>query len=308
MSASISVIIPTFGRPEFLERAVQSARVQTLAPREIVVVDDNDPESRARLETRELLAAIRSSAAPAVPVRYVELPRNSGGAVARNEGVAASRGDLLAFLDDDDWWLAGKLAAQVQVLQTAPTSLGLVYTGRRIVDAAGRLKRIRVPEHRGHIALALLHSNVIGTTSSALVPRAVFDAVGGFDPALPARQDLDLWVRIATGWDIDFVAEALTVQTEHASGRVSRRFDAKSRGLELFLRKHHDAIRRVPGARAYNLFVLGRFYLKRGYALRGRLHLFRSFLFRPSRAALRLLLLGTPRPAHDDYETTAESD
>jgi glycosyltransferase involved in cell wall biosynthesis len=307
-SHRISVIIPTYGRPELLERAVRSAAEQTLPPAEIVIVDDNEPGSPARAETAELVAAMERSLGGRVPVRYTELAKNSGGAAARNAGVASSSGDLLAFLDDDDWWLPGKLEAQVSFFADTGTSPALVYTGRRIVDAAGELKRLRIPEHRGRMEDVLLRSNVIGTTSCALLPRTVFDEVGGFDPSLPARQDLDLWVRVARGRDIDFAADPLTVQTEHESGRVSRRFDAKARGLEMFLRKHRRAMAAVPGALAHNLFVLGRFYLKYGRPLRGRRNLLHSFLLHPSRSTLRLLLLGLPRPTRNGHEATSEDD
>jgi glycosyltransferase involved in cell wall biosynthesis len=284
----VSVIIPTFGRPAFLSRAVESAAGQTRPPEEIIVVDDNEPGSEAREATRAMIPRLESS----FGVRYLPLERNSGGGAARNAGVAESSGAYLAFLDDDDWWLPSKLEKQLSVITGAPSPLGLVYTGRRIVDERGELKRERIPADRGHIYATLLRENVIGTASCALVSREAFERVGGFDPTLPARQDLDLWVRIAERYALDFVSEALTVQTEHDSGRVSRTYAAKAAGLEAFVAKHHTALRGEPAARAANYYVLGRFYLKHGRPLRGRGFLLRSLLVRPRASAVRLLLAG----------------
>lgn len=305
MDFSVSTIVPTFGRPQYLERAVRSVSRQSSKPAEIIVVDDNDPSSCERAQTERLVEALKEELAPTIPLRYLPLPANSGGAAARNRGAELATGDLLAFLDDDDWWLPEKLEAQIALLRRKDRRPGLVYTGRRIVDAAGRTKRTRTPVHRGWIEQVLLRSNVIGTTSCALLPRAVFTAVGGFDAELPARQDLDLWVRIARRWEVDFVPGPLTVQTEHRSGRVSRRFESKARGLEMFLRKHRAAIAAVPGALAYNYFVIGRFYLKHGRPLKGRGYLARSLALRPSGPALLLLARGV-RKAND--ETDSQDD
>jgi glycosyltransferase involved in cell wall biosynthesis len=292
---SVSVIIPTFGRPEFLSRAVKSAAQQTRPPEEIIVVDDNEPGSDAREATRAMIPRLESS----FRVRYLPLGRNSGGGAARNAGVAESTGAYIAFLDDDDWWLPRKLERQLALLADASHGVGLVYTGRRIVNEAGNLKRERTPVHRGRIGPILLGENVIGTASCALVSRQAFDAVGGFDPSLPARQDLDLWVRIAKDYEIEFVPEPLTVQTEHDSGRVSRTYAAKAAGLESFIEKHRHALRADPAARARNHYVLGRFYLKHGRPLRGRRFLLKSLLVRPRGATVRLLVAGVSRTQHE---------
>ena len=100
----VSIIIPTFRRPQEVRLAAQSALAQTWKDIEVLVISDGpDPETRASVED---LGA---------PLRYLELPLNAGPAAARNAGVAASRGEWLTFLDDDDSMLPTKVAAEMQL-------------------------------------------------------------------------------------------------------------------------------------------------------------------------------------------------
>jgi glycosyltransferase involved in cell wall biosynthesis len=98
----VSIIIPTYKRPDDLRKAVESGLMQTYDHIEIVVVSDGpDPVARAAVEGID------------PRVHYAELPTNRGPAAARNEGVALSRGEWLTFLDDDDLILPGKIEKQL---------------------------------------------------------------------------------------------------------------------------------------------------------------------------------------------------
>ncbi len=99
----ISVIIPTHGRSQLVERAVDSAGAQTLRDIEIIVVIDG-----LDLATEQELAKINDPR-----LRIVQLPTSKGGAGARNAGVAAAKAAWIAFLDDDDEWLTQKLELQL---------------------------------------------------------------------------------------------------------------------------------------------------------------------------------------------------
>jgi len=116
----VSVVIPTHQRPELLmERALRSALAQTFENLEVVVVIDGpDPETVARLD------AVKDSR-----VRYVALPDNVGGAEARNIGVRASRGEYVAFLDDDDEWMPTKLERQLDTARRSSAPYPIVVSG-----------------------------------------------------------------------------------------------------------------------------------------------------------------------------------
>jgi GT2 family glycosyltransferase len=291
MSGEISVIVPTCGRPDQLRRALESVFSQTLRPTEVIVVDDNAKDPDIRTRTRDIVETLKSECADEISLQYLTPDANLGGAGARNHGAERAHGDYLAFLDDDDWWLPRKLELQMSAFAAAPEA-GLVYTSRRIVDPDGEDKRIRSAEHRGWISDVLLAENVIGTTSCAMVRREVFEEVGGFDASLPARQDIDLWLRVARAHKIELVAEPVTVQQEHDDGRISRRFGAKTAGLEMFLDKHYSDIVARPEVLAAHCVRIGTHYLKYGHPLRGRRWLLRALRERPTLRVLRRLVFG----------------
>jgi glycosyltransferase involved in cell wall biosynthesis len=125
----VSVVIPTRGRPDLLQRAVNGALAQTLRAIEVVVViDGEDPGTRLAME-RVALQDPR--------LRVLALPNSVGGSDARNRGVDAAAGEWIAFLDDDDEWLPGKLQAQLDAVapSTAPFVIG---TCRMIARTPGR--------------------------------------------------------------------------------------------------------------------------------------------------------------------------
>ena len=107
-TALVSIIIPTYRRPHEVRLAAESALAQTWAAIEVLVISDGpDSETRAAVETLD------------PRLRYLELPVNGGPAAARNAGVAASRGEWLTFLDDDDSMLPGKVEAEMALADAA---------------------------------------------------------------------------------------------------------------------------------------------------------------------------------------------
>ncbi len=125
----VSTVIPTRGRPQLLCRAVQSALAQTLRAIEVVVVIDGDDPLT--------LQALEPLLQQDPRLRVVALAASVGGSDARNRGVDAACGEWIAFLDDDDEWLPGKLQAQLDavLLSTAPVVIG---TCRMIARTPGK--------------------------------------------------------------------------------------------------------------------------------------------------------------------------
>lgn len=118
-SPLISVIIPTFNRPQLLiERALRSVLAQDHAPLEILVITDGpDPA------TEMALSAVHDSR-----LRTLTLPQNAGPSAVRNFGVREARGQWIAFLDDDDEWGPEKLTRQLECALQSPFPLPLVFS------------------------------------------------------------------------------------------------------------------------------------------------------------------------------------
>jgi glycosyltransferase involved in cell wall biosynthesis len=119
----LSVVIPTRERPGRLKKAIESARSQSSVALEIIVVDDASSD--------ETPAVVEAAAASDERVRPLRLGHPSGAPAARNAGIRASRGELIAFLDDDDEWLPDKSRVQIDFLRANPDVVGVVSSRNR---------------------------------------------------------------------------------------------------------------------------------------------------------------------------------
>jgi len=180
----VSIIITTHSRPHLLPRAIESARLSG-RDIEIVVVDDASTDG-----TRELCGAVPG-------IRYVRVEHNRRVAGARNIGLAASAGEYVSFLDDDDERLPDSVDRQVECLEAEPRA-GMIYGQALVVDQRGaptrRLYPLSCPQ--GDIFWALLGQNFI-PCGSVVFRRSCLRRVGLLDEAVPGVDDWDLWVRVA---------------------------------------------------------------------------------------------------------------
>jgi glycosyltransferase involved in cell wall biosynthesis len=281
---TVSVIIPTYNRAHLVGRAIQSVLDQTYHDFELIVVDDASTDA-----TEE---AVRNFNDPRI--RYIRHEHNRGGSAARNTGIGAAHGEYIAFLDSDDEWFPTKLERQIRVALGSGESVGLVYTGIRYVAADKRLNRDEMPHHNGMLFRQLLRRNVVGTTSCALVSHSCLEEVGLFDENMPARQDLDLWLRISKKCRIDFVPEILTVHHIH-DARITADVQARIRAYELLMKKHAADFHSDPTAARHQVYRLALLYLESGDAVKSRSLLWKSFRIAklpPLKPLLSWILLG----------------
>jgi glycosyltransferase involved in cell wall biosynthesis len=199
--------MPVYNGEKYLRRSVESVFAQTYRPIELVAVDDGSTDGSA-----ELLASYGDRL---VLVRQ----ENAGVSRARNAGIRSARGELVAFLDQDDWWLPEKVQRQVDCFG-ADSRLGLVHTATVHFDEARSAFVGGSPPEAAALAGAcyerLLLRNAI-YNSSVMVRQCVFTTVGGMDTTIPGNsvQDYELWLRIARQFPFGFVAEPLTVWRLH---------------------------------------------------------------------------------------------
>lgn len=185
---TVSVIIPAWNAADTLARALDSVAAQTRAPDEVIVVDDGSTDGTAALAARHPVGA-----------RVVTRP-NGGPAQARNRGAALATGTLLAFLDADDVWHPGKVAAQLAVFAAHPAVALCATTFSYFPTEA---PPAFAPAGSGAVTLvrdyaALLRDCYLGTPT-VMLRREAFHACGGFDATLRFGEDVDLWLRLGYG-------------------------------------------------------------------------------------------------------------
>ena len=184
---TVSVIIPTWNRATTVIPAIESALGQTHAPLEVLVCDDastDDTEER-----------VRRMSDPRV--HWLPGPRGGRPAIPRNRGMAAARGEWLAFLDSDDEWLPDKLEAQLQAVQRSGR-LASCTNAWRIVATARQADPLVNDPPRALGFDTMLAGNIV-VCSSALIHRTLLPAVEGFPEAklFTAIEDYALWLRVS---------------------------------------------------------------------------------------------------------------
>jgi glycosyltransferase involved in cell wall biosynthesis len=188
---------------------------------EIVVVDDGSVSPLAL--PPELAGDPR--------VHTVRLATPVGVAEARNTGVRASRGALLAFLDDDDQWRPKKIERQVHALARCDKSTAAVESGFELWDGR-RLVGRYLPQPDRELRRALLEEAIL-QPSTVLLRKSVFEELGGFDSMLHRIEDWDFWVRFADSY------EAAALPEVHVDRRVS------GAGADLLLVWYREMVRRL---------------------------------------------------------------
>lgn len=205
-SPRVSVIIPTYNRPEYLRQAVESVLAQTYVDFEVIVVDDGSTDN-----TAEVMATFDDRR-----VHYI-FQQNAKLSAARNRGMKAARGEFIALLDDDDLFLPHKLAAQVTFLDSHP-EVGLVAGGTQVITAEGTFVRTVEPWHRApELTLDVCLDTALLTPSAVIFHRRWLDALDEwFDVEMGRAEDLDFWIRLVwAGCRMAWLPEIVTAYRQH---------------------------------------------------------------------------------------------
>ena len=244
----VSIVIPTYNYARYVTMAVDSALSQTHRHREVIVVDDGSTD-----DTRQRLEPYLNR------IRYHYQP-NQGLSAARNAGIRAASGGIIALLDSDDLWHPRKLELQMQCLDQAP-SCALVGAAALAGAEAGWPEFGQLPAipARTVTRADLVVKSRFGP-SSVVARRCCFTRAGFFDTSLRSVEDRDMWIRIAAHFPICAVDLPLWWYRRHGnnmSSAAERMEDAERRVV-------HRALAAL--ARERPVFLLRRKAL--AYALR----------------------------------------
>lgn len=194
----VSVIIPTYGGSKSLKRAIDSVLDQVYSSFEVIVVDDNNPDSEGRKKTEYYMAEYTDNPL----VKYVKHAENKNGSAARNTGFRVSTGEFICLLDDDDAFLPGKIAKQAAYLQSHP-EYGACYCWRKKGDVT------ICKSFTGDLSRQLLEQSFTPTTCALMIRRSCYEALNGFDESYRRHQDYEFLLRFFKQFKIGVVEEVL---------------------------------------------------------------------------------------------------
>ena len=230
----ISVIIPTYKRNDFIQRAINSVLNQSYKNLEIIVVDDNDPDSFYRKETEKEIFELQKNHKN---IKLIQHHQNMGAPSARNTGIANAKGDYISFLDDDDYWLSNKIEEQLRYIN----DYDVIVTRAKRINTSYSYREFEKDEVN---AIDLKIRNCGGSTSSLLIKNEVISN-NLFDHNLLKSQDWDIFIRLSQKYKIRYIRKALIVMDFHLNReRISTTFLCKSindyKPYHVFYDKHKD--------------------------------------------------------------------
>ena len=207
----ISVIIPLFNRESFIYRAVESVLNQTYKNLELLIIDDNSSDD-SYFSIFNYISDKR--------ITYYFLNQNRGVSFARNFGIGRAKGEFVAFLDSDDYWLADKLRQQVKFMIKNNIDISqtdeLWFRKNRLVNPKKKHKKISGDIFEKSLDLCIV------SPSAVMVKKNVFNRVGMFDENMPACEDYDLWLRISLCYKIGLLSEKLVVKRGGHDSQLSK--------------------------------------------------------------------------------------
>ncbi len=191
MSNLVSVIVPTHKGEEFIQRAVDSILSQTHKNIEVLVVDDNGRNTENQLKTQKEMEKYKDEPR----VKYLVHEVNKNGSAARNTGIRASKGEYIAFLDDDDVFRPDNIEKHLALLTKLPDDYGLTYCGFMNI-IPGMKEEIIHPSQEGDVLFDFLVRKMRVGTSLILMKREVIDHVKEWDESFRRHQDWEFLARV----------------------------------------------------------------------------------------------------------------
>lgn len=255
----VSVVITCYNYGRYIDFCLRSVLSQTYNNYEILVIDDGSTDN-----TRDCM--LRYSDFPNIKYVYQE---NKGQAKAKNNGIQHATGEYIAFLDADDLWVKDKLEKQIRLFENS--RVGVVYSRAYHIDDIGlRLRRDPLIKYltprSGKVTNWLFLDNFV-YFSSSIVRNQCFEDFGVFDESLQMGIDWDLWLRVSTKYDFDFVDEELLGYRVGHTGQMSKNLSVRQacsdQIMKKFLNLYPDAVdhETVDLAYSYTFSNRGHYYM-----------------------------------------------
>ena len=239
-----SIIIPLYNKEGYVRRTLESVIAQTYKDFECIIVDDGSTDGSAAICEEVIHPFIHSAVHP---IRLIK-QANAGVAAARNNGVAATKGEYVCFLDADDWWEPTWLEEMDKLIREYPDA-GL-YATNYVYYKPGKT-HVALNIERGYMNYpeAYLYDLTMPVTSiTTCMPRRVFDEMGGFPFGIKLGEDFLLWAKTALHYKVAFCEKPLAYYNNDvpASLRATRNLHAPEYSMYFHLDPIEEAIHHTP--------------------------------------------------------------
>lgn len=205
----VSVIIITFKRAQFITRAINSVLNQTYQDFELIIVDDNNPNTIYRKQLEDIMKQYKDND----KIKYIQHECNKNGSAARNTGIKEARGEYIAFLDDDDYYMPDRLEILVNSLSknkeyNAAYSSVIVTKNKKIIGLTEANKSGNMGKE------LLLNSFAIGTGSNLFLRTNTVRDLNGFDVTFKRHQDIEFMIRFFRSNKLLAISNPLVVKVQ----------------------------------------------------------------------------------------------
>lgn len=205
----VSVIIPTYGEPLFLMKAIDSVVNQSYKDWELIIVDDNNPDTEARRQTERIVTtAIEKDKR----INYIKHPYNKNGAAARNTGIAIAKGDYISFLDSDDEYMPERLEKCLRAIEDSDSECAGLFTGCEFRRHGKTYLNYKGVKSGSHLVETLAGNFMFCTGSNLFVRYSVIKELKGFDESFLRHQDYEFLVRLFDRYSLVAIPEILVIK------------------------------------------------------------------------------------------------
>lgn len=243
----VSVIITTFGVAKNLKRAIDSVINKTYSHFEIIIVDDNNPESFARKYTEKIISQYNDKR-----LNYIKHKKNMNGAVARNTGIKYSKGKYISFLDNDDFYILDRLDRCVSILRNN-NQYGIIYTNTIYVINKKIIGINRVKDTNNPSKSILLNEKFLGTGSNIFIKKSVITQLNGFDEQFIRHQDLEFILRALQITKIYPLSENLVIKDISNKYNIPK-YKKYCKAKAMYFKKFHYLIKKLSDEERYKFF------------------------------------------------------
>lgn len=236
----ISVIIPTYKRNDNLKRAIDSVLSQD-GDFEIIVVDDNDPDSVYRKNNIELIKQYKNIS----KFHYLQHEKNRNGAAARNTGIKFAKGDYITFLDDDDEFLPDRIKKAENAINKLNCDLIITAFNIKKNNVVIGTYHPKILSNKRMIIDLLGQKSFFGTGSNFICKKTIIDSINGFDESFLRHQDIEFMIRFLEKTEhCNLIDEVLVCK--HVDDRNNMQpFDKMVHIKEMFLKKFDYILKSV---------------------------------------------------------------